>query len=600
VEEEVVPEGVRREPALRFMTLHSELRFLCCAVLLVGIAQSVPGATAAGRDSTFRSEVRRLERTYGGHLGLMAKNLRTGETVSYNPSERFPTASLIKLPVMAAAFHEAELGRIRLDERITLTVGDKKPGSGILQSLSDGTSVTLLDAVKLMIDLSDNTATNLVLDRMGSSHDERLETVNAFLRSRGLNNTRILNRLYSLETKKNTPEAIRYGIGVATPEDIVRLLEGLYSRSLVDTASCATMIEILKAQWYADMIPRFLPSWECTTLEVAHKTGGIAETKVDAGIVYSDRADIAMAIFVDKHPDHQESTENRATTLVALTARAIWNHFTGMDGYTDRRVRTAHVDWNSVAGGMWGIYRSPASPFPHRDRREGWTASDGTVYPAFPHYLDSSVVVFVPKGFRELPSGSNLIVHFHGHANDNLGVLEQDSIPQAVIARKINALLVLVQGPYRARDSFSGRMEEEGGLKRLVDDVLAAMQREKVVQSARPGRILISAFSGGFRPGAFVLEKGGLSDRVSTVFLFDALYAHGKYFLHWLLGGRGEIYGAYTDHLEKEYLDLLSAAGPANSARVHFTKATVTHDDVVRTYINDWLSKLGPEWKTNE
>jgi beta-lactamase class A len=596
----MVPEGVTAGSPVRCMRILSLRRLLCCAMLLAGIAQSVMGSTGAGRDSAFMAEIRRLEREFGGHLGFMAKNLKTGDTVAYNASERFPTASLIKLPVMAAVFHEADEQRIRLDERIVLGAGDKKPGSGILRSLSDGTTFTMLDAVRMMVDLSDNTATNLVLDRLGSSHDARLAVVNDFLASKGLKNTRILNRLYTLETKKSTPEAIRYGIGVATPEEILKLLEGLYQKTLVAPSSCDAMIGILKEQWYNEMIPRYLPAWQCATLEVAHKTGEIAETKVDAGIVFSERADLAMAIFVDKHPDHDEAVENRGTTLVAYVARAIWNYFTGMEGYTDRRVRTAEVDWNSVPGGSWGIYRSPASPFPHQDRRGGWTGSDGTVYPVFPHYLDSSVVVFVPAGFHELPTGSNLIVHFHGHANDNLGILETDSIPQAMVARKINAILVLVQGPYRARDSFSGRMEEEGGLKRLVDDVLATMQREKVVRTPAISRILVSAHSGGYRPAAFVLARGGVSEKVSTVFLFDALYDFEPYFRTWLLGGKGEIYGAYTDHLEKEYSALQKNAGPAASGRLHFVKSSVEHGAVVRAYIDDWLSKLGPEWKTSE
>ncbi len=192
---------------------------------IVGILMAL--SPAYGQHSPIQSELARLEQQYGGHLGVMAKNLVTGETVSYNATERFPTASVIKLPVMAAFFHEVDRKAVDPNMRITLLADDKKQDSGVLQFLSNGSTFTILDAVKLMIVLSDNTGTNLVLDRLGATHAERLKVVNDFLASKGLKNTRLLNRLYSWDTKQSTPEGIRYGIGVSTPEDMVTLLEAL-------------------------------------------------------------------------------------------------------------------------------------------------------------------------------------------------------------------------------------------------------------------------------------------------------------------------------------------------------------------------------------
>jgi len=566
-------------------------------VLLTLFSLAFASQALASPDSAWVSEIRGLEMTYGGHLGMMAKDLKTGEIISYNATERFPTASVIKLPVMAAFFSLVEEGKVDPAARVVLTTEDKKPGSGILQMLSDGKSLTLVDAVRLMIVLSDNTATNLVLDRLGDTHEARLRNVNEFLVKRGLHNTRILNRLYSVATKQNSPEGLRYGIGVSTPEDMVTLLEGLYRKTLDSPASCDQMLEILKQQFYGDMIPRFLPVADCKYLQVAHKTGGIQETKADVGLILSDRADIAIAIFVDKHPDHVEGDENLATLLAARVARSAWNHFTGITGSTERKVNAGHVDWNGVPGGSWGIYRSPAAPFPHPNRAKGYTRRNGTFYPFFPHYADSSIVVFVPKGFMELAGGSNLIVHFHGHMSDNLAVLENDSMLQAMTAQKVNALLVLVQGPYRSRDDFGGKMEDEGGFKRLIEDVLATMQREGIVKTTSVNRICVSGFSGGYRPAAFVLAKGGLSDKVTDLFLFDALYANQEFFRDWLLGGTRRVFGAFTEHLEKEYNAFAAEVRDRAGGRVSFTKTSVPHDAVPRTFIASWLSQLDGEWK---
>jgi beta-lactamase class A len=228
---------------------------------------------------------------------------------------------VIKYPIMGAFFQMVEQRRIDPAMMITLREEDKKPRSGILQFMSDSTTITLMDTVKLMIILSDNSATNLVLDNLAATHQERLGLVNEFLSNHGAKSTRLLNRLYSGETKQNTPEAIRYGIGVSTPEDMVTLLTTLYRRTLEDSASCASVIEILQQQSDATMIPCFLPTEQCSTFSVAHKTGSINEDKVDVGLILSDRADIAMAAFVDKHPDHRDEMNNRAQLLIARVAR---------------------------------------------------------------------------------------------------------------------------------------------------------------------------------------------------------------------------------------------------------------------------------------
>ncbi len=553
---------------------------------------------ASGKKEGLVQEAVRLEAEYGGHLGFMARNLGSGETVGYNASERFPTASVIKLPVMAAFFHLVDEQKLDPFSPVTLTEGDKKPGSGILQFLSDGDRLTLLDAVRLMIILSDNTATNLVLDRLAPTHAERMSIVNSFLAQKGLKDTRLLNRLFTLETKAPTSEAMRYGIGVSTPADMVALLDALYTKTLVSPASCEAILQILKNQFYGEMIPRFLPENECKYLEVAHKTGSVDETKVDTALILSDKANIALAIFVDKNPDHREDMENRGTLLGAMVSRAVWNYFTGSTGYRERKIPDHDVDWTAFPGGRWGIYRSPAAPFPHNDRINGYRRADGTNYPYHPHYDDNSIIVVVPESYRETAEGTNLIVHFHGHMNDNLRVLEQSGMPRAMINQDINAILVFPQGPFRARDSFGGKMEDAGGLKRLVEDVLLTMQKEKVCNSTRLNQLLISAHSGGYRPAARALALGGLSDHVTDVFLFDAFYADHEAFRSWLNGGTGILFAAYTTHLAKEHQDFARATSGEAKSRLRFTPTSVDHDQVVQTFFESWLKELGPAWKS--
>jgi hypothetical protein len=180
--------------------------------------------------------------------------------------------------------------------------------------------------------------------------------------------------------------------------------------------------------------------------------------------------------------------------------------------------------------------------------------------------------------------------------NDCVGVLEQYLLPQAIIAQKINAILVIPQGPYRARDSFGGRMEDEGGFRRMVEDVMATMKHEKVVSSGNVARVIVTAHSGGYRPAGFVLDRGGMSDQITHVFLFDALYGQHEYFRDWLLKGKGIIRAAYTDHLAKEHADVARSVAAAGS-RWSMTPADVEHDRVPQAFFPRWLSGLPAEWK---
>lgn len=555
------------------------------------------GKGAPGTQEKLIQETIRLEARYGGHLGFMARNLNTGETVSYNASERFPTASVIKLPVLATFFQLADEKKIDPNETITLTKADMKPGSGILQLLSDGDRITLLDAVKLMITQSDNTATNLVLDRLAPTHQERLDVVNEFMARKGLKNTRLLNRLFSFETKQRTPEAIRYGVGVSTPEDMVALLTALYSKTLLAPASCDAMVGILKSQFYREMIPRYLPEEDCQFLDVANKTGSVNETKVDVALILSDKANIALAIFVDKHPDHRGDIENGGILLGSMVARAVWNHFTGSSGYQERKVPLNNVDWNSFPDGRWGIYRSDAAPFPQKQRKRGFKASGGTFYPYHPHYDDNSIVVVVPNTFRETDEGTNVIVHFHGEMSDNMMLLEQDRMPVAMVAQKTNAILVLPQGPYRARDAFGGKMTESGGLKRLIDDMLATMKSEKVIETTRLHHLLISADGFGYHPAAFALKRGGLEVHITDVFLFEAHYRNPEVFRDWLDKGNGTLRVTYTGSFGKEAAGFEAMIRGEAKQRLRMTPASTDRGQLIRVFFESWLKELGPDWK---
>ena len=551
------------------------------------LSQSSPDSIAV------MDSIRALEARYGGHLGMMALNLRTGEEIRYNASERFPTASAIKVAIMAAYFDRVHKGLLDPNAPVQIRDEDKKPGSGILQFLKPGGTLSVQDAMRLMIIMSDNTATNLVLDHLGPDLGSQLDCVNALMRSSGLSSTRLLNRLFSWQTKRNSPEGLRYGIGVSTPEDMVKVMSLIYHRQLVDDSASAEMFGTLALQLYNDMIPKYLPVDGPSHLEIAHKTGSVTETKVDVGLVISDSTDFALAIFVDKSPDHSEGIQNSALELGAQISRFVWARWSVPE---ENRAPEYDVDWTRIQGGSWGIYRSRFAPFPHPDRSNGFRREDGTYYPYFPHYADSSIVVFVPDSLRPVAGAINAIVHFHGHGHDNLDILENSGMIPAMEAMRINAVLILPQGPFRARDSFGGKMEDEGGLRRMLDDVMDMLGAEKVASHPRLGHLIISAHSGGYRPAAFCVDRGEVQGHLDGVFLFDALYGFPEKFTAWLEHSNGFLYAAYTAHLQKEHSAFVAGLSEGARRRVEVEPADVDHEHVVPEFFPRWLVNLPAPW----
>lgn len=264
---------------------------------------------------------------FGGRVGLAAKSITTGETIVVNADTLFPTASVIKLPVLVELFYQFEEGKLTPGKPIALLDSVKTPGDGVLRFMHEGQTLQLVDIAALMIILSDNTATNYVIDQLGKTHDEKLEAVNRRMRSLGLKNTKLLNKLYSFATKKKTEEAQRFGIGVSSPGDMVLLLEKLARGEVGNKAASAAIIGIMKNQMDKSQAARFLPFAEDTTLWIANKTGSLDDRKIDAGIVSSAKGTYVYVIFCDNSADLGEQPDNMATLTVAKISRLLYEHF---------------------------------------------------------------------------------------------------------------------------------------------------------------------------------------------------------------------------------------------------------------------------------
>lgn len=244
---------------------------------------------------------------FEGRVWIYAKNLDTGQDYGLRPDEQVRTASTIKLPIMAATFNLVAQNTLRWTDEVVVTKEVKKGGSGVLYELSDGTKIDLKSALNFMIVVSDNTGTNLVLDKV------TCDAVNKYMDELGLKQTRSLRHVFGggESTAWDDPKMKPFGLGVSSPRDMVKLLEMLEKGEVVSKAASAQMIEILKRQQFKDGIGRNL-----TDVASASKSGALDHLRSDVGILYTKGGRIAMAITVDDMPQVSYTPDNPGLHLI--------------------------------------------------------------------------------------------------------------------------------------------------------------------------------------------------------------------------------------------------------------------------------------------
>jgi beta-lactamase class A len=212
-----------------------------------------------------------------------------GELFSHNGDRRFRAASTIKVPIMIEAYRQIEQGALSLDDRHELREEDRVPGSGVLGHLHAGLDLTLADLLSLMIAVSDNTATNLIIDRVG------LDAVNATMQSLGMNNSLLGRRILGHLPQEGEPE------NWATPSDFALVIQAIVANQATTPENCARMLKTLEQQGEVRRISRFLLgdagiSW-------GTKPGDLPGVVNDVGFVTSDSGTLCVAVYCENLPD---------------------------------------------------------------------------------------------------------------------------------------------------------------------------------------------------------------------------------------------------------------------------------------------------------
>ena len=270
-----------------------------------------------------------------------------------------------------------------------------------------------------------------------------------------------------------------------------------------------------------------------------------------------------------------------------------------------RPAEPAGAVWQETELGQTAFFTMANAPYPHASRADGFTNGDKS-FPKEPHYVDSTVALFIPKGYKP-GARTDLLLYFHGHSNSVRKSLDQYRLREQVCAAGKNVILVCPEGPKDAGDSGGGKLEEPGGLQRLVAEVIDKLHAEGKIPGKQVGRVCLAGHSGAYRVISFCVEVGGLDAQVSDVCLLDASYGRLDAFVEWVARHpAGRLFSIFTEHLADENKDLMTRLGerkveftrlenlppdaePLRKPRIVFLATTqLTHDQTVQ-WLEPWL-----------
>ena len=244
-------------------------------------AQQPPPAKELLLWQKLESSVQAENRNLDGVIGVAILDLSNQHTLLLNADEVFPTASTIKIAILAELYRQAQQGKLKLTDTYTLQQSDLVGGSGISHALTPGvTKLTLRDVAALMISVSDNSATNILIDRIG------LENVNTLLDSLNLSHTRLRRKMMDIKAAAEGRE------NVATPRELVQLLEALYRGKVLNqqfTDDYFNLLSIPKSSY----IPRELPE----DLRIANKPGELEGVRNDCGLIFTGSRPYVLCVM---------------------------------------------------------------------------------------------------------------------------------------------------------------------------------------------------------------------------------------------------------------------------------------------------------------
>jgi beta-lactamase class A len=287
-------------------------------LLAIAISTQLPAQTAAVAKTLANADTvalrRHLDAIAGAHhgvIGYSVSNLDTGERLSLRGDETFSTASLIKVPILVTLYDLAEQKQLSLSDPLTVLKIDQVPGSGVLQYMRPGMTLSVNDAASLMIVLSDNTATNLLLDRIV------IRRVWQKMEALGLPHTKVHSKTFLRMSSVAMDSSVKYGLGVSTPNEMAHLFELLAQGRAVSPSADSAMLEMLSHNADSELMQRTIEA-----LRVPHKTGATDSVRTECALFYLQSRIVACG-FTKQNTDTRWVVDNEAQVSLGKLGAAV-------------------------------------------------------------------------------------------------------------------------------------------------------------------------------------------------------------------------------------------------------------------------------------
>ncbi len=321
--------------------------------LFVVLSAAIAGAQDKPVPTSLDAQVEAIAAEHHGDVALFAENLATHETVAISPDAPVQTASVIKLAILYEALEQVREGKVHFEDRITVTKADQVPGSGVLLFFDTPLSVTLKDALTMMIVMSDNSASNLVMDHLG------IPNIDARIAKLGLKDTYLYKKIFAPVPAGVVmpPDQKRFGLGKTTAREMATVMTKIVRCDLAepgspaqptDAALCGVALKMLHVQFYRNAIPRYLDGMPGATGDsIANKTGSLDAVRNDVAAVSTKKGMVIISAFTFNNRDHSWGTEQEGEMTIAKLARAIiqnwspdglaaWPAIAGKDSVADK------------------------------------------------------------------------------------------------------------------------------------------------------------------------------------------------------------------------------------------------------------------------
>jgi len=290
------------------------------------------------------AQLEAIAAAHHGKVTLYAHNLKTGQTESISPDEPVKTASVIKLAILLDAAEQIRVGKASLDEHLTLTKANQVSGSGVLGILDTPLPLTLRDTLTLMVVVSDNTATNLAIDRLGLAH------INQTIQQAGLKDTYLYKKIMVPATGPMPGDQPKFGLGKTTAREMAAIMERLATCRLAlgnspplpgDSKLCGAILHMLRNQQDRDSLPRYLETLDTseTGSAIGNKTGALNQVRNDIALISTKAGPVVIAAFTQENADQRWTGDNEAEQTLGKLGRAV------IDSWSPAGLDAEGVNW---------------------------------------------------------------------------------------------------------------------------------------------------------------------------------------------------------------------------------------------------------------